>query len=61
MAARRRLGAEVAGYDPAPQTLEAALANGAIDRAAESVADACAGAEVVFCAAPVGALPGNPA
>ena len=56
MAARRRLDAEVAGFDAAPQTLEAALANGAIDRAAESVADACAGAEVVFCAAPVGAL-----
>ena len=56
MAARRRLGAEVAGFDPAPETLEAALANGAIDRAAESVADACAEAEIVFCAAPVGAL-----
>ena len=56
MAARRRLGAEVAGYDRSPQTLEAALASGAIDRAAESVADACMGAEVVFCAAPVGAL-----
>ena len=56
MAARRRLGAEVAGFDPAPQTLEAALANGAIDRAADGVADACDGAEAVFCAAPVGAL-----
>ena len=58
MAARRRLGAEVAGYDRAAETLEAALANGAIDRAAESVADACSGAEAVFCAAPVGVLPG---
>lgn len=57
MAARRRLGAEVAGYDPAGETLEAALANGAIDRAAESVADACSGAEAIFCAAPVGVLP----
>ena len=56
MAARRRLGAEVAGYDPAAQTLEAAVAAGAIDSAAQSVAEACAAAEVVFCAAPVGAL-----
>jgi len=56
LAARRRLGAEVAGYDPDPATLERALEEGVIDSAAGSVAEACAGAEVVFCAAPVARL-----
>ncbi len=58
LAARRRLGAEVAGFDPDPATLERAAANGAIDRGAATVADACGGAEVVFCAAPVAGLAG---
>jgi prephenate dehydrogenase len=57
LAARARLGAVVAGYDPDPATREAALATGAADTATDSVAAACAGAEVVFCAAPVGRLP----
>jgi prephenate dehydrogenase len=57
LAARRRLGAEVAGYDPSGGTLERALGLGAIDRAAKSVAAAAEGADAVFCAAPVGALP----
>ena len=57
LAARARLGAEVAGYDPDPATREAALATGAADTATDSVAAACEGAEVVFCAAPVGRLP----
>jgi prephenate dehydrogenase len=57
LAARRRLGAEVAGFDPEPGNLERAVERGALDVAEASVADACAGAEVVFCAAPVGALP----
>ncbi|MBS1863256.1 MAG: prephenate dehydrogenase/arogenate dehydrogenase family protein [Actinobacteria bacterium] len=57
LAARERLGAVVAGYDPDPGTREAALATGAADTAADSVAAACEGAEVVFCAAPVGRLP----
>jgi prephenate dehydrogenase len=56
LAARERLGAEVAGWDPNPDHLELALEKGAIDSAAASVAEACDGAEVVFCAAPVGAL-----
>jgi len=56
LAARRRLGAEVSGFDADPATLAAARDHGAIERAAESVADACADAELVFCAAPVGAL-----
>jgi prephenate dehydrogenase len=57
LAARERLGAEVVGFDPDPATREAALAGGAADTATDSVATACAGAEVVFCAAPVGRLP----
>ncbi len=56
LAARRRLEAEVVGFDPDPGTLQRALAEGAIDVAAGSVAEACGGAEVVFCAAPVADL-----
>ena len=57
LAARRRLGAQVAGHDPDRRGLERAIELGAIERAADSVADAIDGAELVFCAAPVGALP----
>src|SRR5918997_1550424 len=57
LAARRRLGAEVAGFDPDPEILERALALGALDRTAPSVADAVAESELAFCAAPVGVLP----
>lgn len=57
LAARRRLGAEVVGYGRTPTTLERAVEIGALDRGAGSIAEACAGAEVVFCAGPVGALP----
>lgn len=55
--AARRAGTEVVGYDPDPGTVERALGIGAVDRGADSVAAACEGAETVFCAAPVGALP----
>jgi prephenate dehydrogenase len=58
LAARGRLGAEVVGFDPDPEVLERALEVGALDRGAEGVAEACAGADAVFCAAPVGALTG---
>jgi len=57
LAARRRLESEAVGFDPDPGTLERALAAGVLDRAAESVAEACKGADAVFCAAPVGQLP----
>ena len=57
LATRERLGAEVAGFDPAPGALEAALEVGAVDHAAPNVAAALAGAEAAFVAAPVGALP----
>ncbi|MEK6277392.1 MAG: prephenate dehydrogenase/arogenate dehydrogenase family protein [Actinomycetota bacterium] len=57
LAVRRRLDAQVAGFDPDAGTLERALEAGAIDSAAGSVAEACEGAKIVFCAAPVAALP----
>jgi prephenate dehydrogenase len=56
MAARRRLGAEVTGFDLDPESLRAAARAGAIDHAASGVSEACEGAEAVFCAAPVGVL-----
>jgi prephenate dehydrogenase len=56
LAARRLPGAEVAGFDPDPGTLERAVEAGVIDRRAGSVAEACEGAELVFCAAPVAGL-----
>lgn len=56
LAARRRADAEVCGFDPDEGVRERALALGAIDRAAVSVAEAVAGADVAFVAAPVGVL-----
>jgi len=58
LAARERLGAEVRGYDAAPGVLERALEHGAISTACASAADALAGAEAAFVAAPVRVLPG---
>ena len=58
LAARERLGAEVAGFDPDPGLLDRAAELGAIDGAHGGVAEAVAEAEIVFCAAPVAALPG---
>jgi prephenate dehydrogenase len=57
LAARRRLGAEVVGFDPDADRLGRALELEALDRGANDVAQAVNGAEVIFCAAPVGALP----
>ncbi len=56
LAARRRAGASVCGYDPVHGTLAAALELGAIDEQAPDIATAVAGAQVVFAAAPVGVL-----
>ncbi len=56
LAARARTGAQVCGYDPDPAALQAALRAGAIDEQAPDIATAVAGAQVVFAAAPVGAL-----
>ena len=59
LAARGRAGAHVCGYDPDPAELRAALELGAVDETAPDLATAVAGAEVVFAAAPVGALAGT--
>lgn len=56
LAARRRAGAEVRGYDPDPEVRARALRLGALDVACESLQEAVAGAQAVFVAAPVGAL-----
>src|SRR4051794_34974983 len=56
LAARRRLEAEVVGCGRSPERLARAVELGAIDRGG-SVAEACEGAELVFCAGPVAALP----
>jgi len=56
LAARGRSQASVAGFDPDRTTLDRAVEEGAIDVAAGSVGEACEGAEVVFCAAPVAGL-----
>jgi prephenate dehydrogenase len=58
LAARARLDAEVAGFDPDRDLLDRAGELGAIDSARESVASAVEGSELVFCGAPVTALPG---
>jgi prephenate dehydrogenase len=57
LGARRRLEARVTGYDPDPAMLERALELGALDESAGSIGEACSGAELVFCAGPVSALP----
>jgi prephenate dehydrogenase len=56
LAAKRAADAEVVGYDPEPQALAAAVARGAVDRSAESLADAVADAELAVVAAPVAQL-----
>jgi prephenate dehydrogenase len=58
LAARARLDAEVRGYDPNRELLDRAAELGAIDSVHEDVAGAVDGAKLVFCAAPVMALPG---
>jgi prephenate dehydrogenase len=58
LAARRRLNADVAGYDPDRSLVDLAIELGAIDSAPPTIAEAVDGAELVFCAAPVTALPG---
>jgi prephenate dehydrogenase len=57
LAARERMDAEVWGYDPGPDVMRRALERGAITRACEDLPEAIHGAEAVFVAVPVGALP----
>jgi prephenate dehydrogenase len=56
LAARRRAEAQVCGYDPDERVRAKALELGAIDTQAADVRAAVADADVVFVAAPVGAL-----
>jgi prephenate dehydrogenase len=56
LAARSRADTEVCGYDPDARVRARALELGAIDTAAADIPAAVAGADVVFVAAPVGAL-----
>jgi len=58
LAARRRLGAEVAGFDAERGNAERGVEVGALDRVSDTIPEALEGAEVVFCAGPVGTLPG---
>jgi prephenate dehydrogenase len=55
LAARRRTGARVVGYDPDAAALSGAVRAGAIDEPAFGIADAVRDADVVFVASPVGA------
>ena len=57
LAAKRRLGAEVAGFDAQEANAARGLEVGALDRTAATIGDAVEGAEIVFCAGPVRALP----
>lgn len=57
LAAKERLGSEVTGWGPNRPSVDRAIELGAIDEPAASIAEACAGAEVVFCAGPVSVLP----
>jgi prephenate dehydrogenase len=55
LAARRRTGAHVVGYDSEASALSSAVELGAIDEPAFAIGDAVSGADVVFVATPVGA------
>ena len=57
LAARHRLGSEVVGFEPDGRNAERAIELGALDRVAGSIEEAVAAAEVIFCAAPVAAMP----
>jgi len=56
LAARMRAGARVSGWDPDPGVRARALQRGAVDEISDDIAGAVAEADVVFVAAPVGAL-----
>ena len=54
--ALRRAGIEVRGYDRDPASTARAVELGVLDEAVPTLADAAAGADVVFVAVPVGAI-----
>ncbi len=57
LCAKQRLDATLWGFDRSPSALATARRRGALDYSCESVAEAVGGAEAVFVAVPVGALP----
>lgn len=57
LAARSRLNAHVAGYDPDPAARGAALARGAVVAAHDQLGSCLEGVQAAFVAAPVGVLP----
>lgn len=57
LALRRRAGAHVCGFDPDSAVLERALELGVLDEGSPDLASAAGGAQAVFVAAPVRALP----
>ena len=57
LGAKRAGTTTVSGWDPDPEALDAAVARGAVDEPAATLADAVRGAELVVVAAPVAALP----
>lgn len=61
LAARQRASgaSSITGWDPDRHALEGAVLLGAIDRAADSLEDACQGADIVVLASPVGTLATN--
>jgi len=59
LAAKRAGPAEVVGFDPEPQALDAAVERGAVDRSASSLAEAVEDAELAVVAAPVAQLAGQ--
>lgn len=59
LAAKRTGPAEVVGYDPEPQALDAAVERGAVDSSASSLAEAVEGAELAVVAPPVAQLAGQ--
>jgi prephenate dehydrogenase len=57
LAAQRRLDAEVTGFDVVQGAVDRAVELGALTRGAGTMPEAVEGADIVFCAAPVGYLP----
>jgi prephenate dehydrogenase len=57
LAAKRAGVDRVVGFDPDPRALELAVDRGALDDAAQTLADAVAGADLAILAAPVAELP----
>jgi prephenate dehydrogenase len=57
LAARQRLGAEVAGMDTDPSARDMALTSGIVDRVCSTATEAVDGAHAAFVAVPVGRLP----